>query len=247
METYPVIDFHSHILPRMDDGSDSTETSLEMLRLSRARGVDVMVSTSHYYRRKESIASFLERREDRLSGLLSRADETCCGIVPGAEVAFYFGMDEDAELDRLCVGDTKAILVEMPFQSWGTYEINVLSSLCFDRRMTVILAHYERFAEFEKGNKLYEEVLKLPVVVQINAASLYTGFGARRWIKMFRDGEAHILGSDCHNLRSRAPDMDRGREAIRKKLGQDVLTEIDRNSSALLLGQKPKRIRHEEH
>jgi protein-tyrosine phosphatase len=131
----------------------------------------------------------------------------------------------------------------MPFQSWGTYEINVLSSLCYDRRLTVILAHYERFAEFEKGNKLYEEVLELPVVIQINAASLCTGLRAGRWIRMFRTGQAHILGSDCHNLSSRAPDLDKGREVIRKKLGQETLTTIDRNASALLLGQKPKRIR----
>ena len=99
MAGMPVVDFHSHILPDMDDGSDSLETSLAMLRASRAAGVDLMVATSHYYRRKESIGEFLERREDRLSGLLPHLDRTCCGVIPGAEVALYFGMDEDVTFD----------------------------------------------------------------------------------------------------------------------------------------------------
>ena len=241
MAGLPVVDFHSHILPRMDDGSDSAETSLAMLRESRASGVDLMVSTSHYYKRNETIESFLARRFDRLGQLLPLLDETCCGIIPGAEVAFYFGMDDAAGLDGLCIGDTRLLLVEMPFQSWGTYEINTLSSLCFDRRFTVVLAHYERFAEFQKGNRLYEEVLELPLYVQINSGSLTSGPHTKKWIGMFRDGSAHLLGSDCHNLTSRPPDLIRGREAIGKKAGEDALERIDRCAAALLLGEKPRR------
>ena len=241
MPDVPVVDFHSHILPHMDDGSASLEMSLAMLRTSRAAGVDIMVSTSHYYKRNEEIDAFLERRTKRLEELLPCLDSTCCGVVPGAEVAFYFGMDEDPRLGALCVGDTRAILVEMPFQSWGTYEINTLSSLCYDRRLTVILAHYERFAEFQKGNRVYEEVLELPLYVQINAGSLTGGWHSRQWLKMFKKGSAHILGSDCHNTESRPPDLDRGRDVIRKKLGEDVLHRIDRNAAALLLGLKPGR------
>lgn len=239
MPDMPVVDFHSHILPHMDDGSASLEMSMVMLRTSRAAGVDIMVSTSHYYKRNEGIDAFLERRTKRLAELMPCLDRTCCGVVPGAEVAFYFGMDEDPGLDSLCVGDTKALLVEMPFQSWGTYEINTLSSLCYDRRLTVILAHYERFAEFQKGNRLYEEVLELPLYVQINAGSLTGGRHARQWLDMFKKGRAHILGSDCHNTESRPPDLNRGREVIRKRLGEDVLRRVDRNAAALLLGLKP--------
>ena len=211
MPDVPVVDFHSHILPHMDDGSASLEMSLDMLRTSRASGVDIMVSTSHYYKRNEGIDAFLERRTKRLAELMPCLDKTCCGVVPGAEVAFYFGMDEDPRLDRLCVGDTKAILVEMPFQSWGTYEINTLSSLCYDRRLTVILAHYERFAEFQKGNRIYEEVLELPLSEQINSGSLTGGRHARQRLEMIKKGRAHILGSDSHNTESRPQERARGR------------------------------------
>ena len=44
-----VIDFHSHVLPRIDDGSHSSEESLGMLQISASQGIDVMAATSHFY------------------------------------------------------------------------------------------------------------------------------------------------------------------------------------------------------
>ena len=57
-----MIDFHSHILPGIDDGSRSLETSLEMLRLSRKQGVDYIVATPHFYAMKDRTQEFFERR-----------------------------------------------------------------------------------------------------------------------------------------------------------------------------------------
>ena len=44
-----MIDFHSHILPGVDDGPQNMEDSLSMLRSSFLQGVDLVVSTSHFY------------------------------------------------------------------------------------------------------------------------------------------------------------------------------------------------------
>ena len=58
----PVIDFHSHILPGIHDGSKDLETSLEMLRMSAAQGVTDMVATPHFYASKEGFETYLEKR-----------------------------------------------------------------------------------------------------------------------------------------------------------------------------------------
>ena len=58
-----VIDFHSHVLPGIDDGSRNIETSIEMLRLSRNAGVDRMIATPHFYADEDRIEHFLEKRE----------------------------------------------------------------------------------------------------------------------------------------------------------------------------------------
>ena len=48
-----VIDFHSHVLPGIDDGSRNSEESLGMLQLSASQGIDVMAATSHFYGRQD--------------------------------------------------------------------------------------------------------------------------------------------------------------------------------------------------
>lgn len=71
-----VIDFHSHVLPRIDDGSHSSEESLGMLQISASQGIDVMAATSHFYATEDRISSFLNRRrcsEERLKEQIGRA------------------------------------------------------------------------------------------------------------------------------------------------------------------------------
>ena len=44
-----MIDFHSHILPEMDDGSKDAKMSLAMLQMEREQGVTEVVFTPHFY------------------------------------------------------------------------------------------------------------------------------------------------------------------------------------------------------
>ena len=56
-----MIDFHSHVLPGIDDGSKDVSESLEMLRLSLLEGTDIIVATPHFYVDRSSITSFLDK------------------------------------------------------------------------------------------------------------------------------------------------------------------------------------------
>ena len=53
-----MIDFHSHILPGMDDGSQTVEESLTLLEMLRAQGVDTVAATPHFYARENSRRCF---------------------------------------------------------------------------------------------------------------------------------------------------------------------------------------------
>jgi len=237
MDRLPVVDFHSHILPKMDDGSRSTEMSIEMLHRMKAGGTDIVVSTSHYYGHKEEIDSFLSRREASFRRLSEALDDDCPEIRLGAEAAFYFGIEKEPELERLCIRGTNVLLLEMPFSAWTNYELNAVTSLCCDRDLTVVLAHYERFVDFQKNNEMLERILRLPLYVQINAETLLPMFSRRRWLAMFREGRAHLLGSDAHNLTDRAPNLHEARSVLHKKLGDGALRRIDEIASSLLAAE----------
>ena len=59
-----MIDFHSHILPCLDDGSKSVDESIKMLKTLASQGVKKVVATPHFYANDESIEQFLNRRDE---------------------------------------------------------------------------------------------------------------------------------------------------------------------------------------
>ena len=236
MPELPVIDLHTHVLPKMDDGSKSSEMSLAMLHAMHTQGTDIAVATPHYYARHESIERFLDRRGHSLDHLSEVLSDDCPQVLTGAEVAFFFGIEEAPELDKLCIGQSRALLLEMPFAAWGDYELHAVSSLCLDRGFQVVLAHFERFVPFQKGSDMAERILALPVFVQINAETLLPMLSRGPWLKMFEQGRAQLLGSDAHNLTNRAPNMGKARDIIKKKLGPAALQRIDTYASKLIFG-----------
>ena len=56
------VDFHSHILPGVDDGSRSVEESLEMLRAVARQGIGTVVATPPFYANHDTPERFLRRR-----------------------------------------------------------------------------------------------------------------------------------------------------------------------------------------
>ena len=55
-----MVDFHTHILPRIDDGATDETTSLQMLNIALKQGISDVVLTPHYYG-KESVQDFLQK------------------------------------------------------------------------------------------------------------------------------------------------------------------------------------------
>ena len=223
----PVIDFHSHILPHMDDGSQSIEMSLKMLDIQQKIGTDIVVATPHFYGFRETISDFLVRREQVWKQLSAERKPHHPQIILGAEVTLFSKLASLEHLDALCIGNTNTLLLEMPFSLWSGLELDIVSTLCLNRGYRVVLAHFERFLPYQRDKHIIDSLLELPLWVQINAGSLcsFTKRTAAR--NLFRSGKAQLLGSDCHNLNSRPPNLEAGRAILRKKLGPQVLHEMD--------------------
>lgn len=230
-----IIDFHSHILPKMDDGSKSTDMSLQMLERMSSCGIDTVVATPHYYGFRESVPDFLKRRSASWKRLSASLGERHPQILLGAEVAFFSGLAAlGDELDKLCIENSRIMLLEMPFAQWSGMELDAVSTLCLDRKYKVILAHFERFLPLQHNMQVAESLLELPILIQINAERFTSFFERKSVLKLFETKKAHLLGSDCHNLDRRPPNLEQARQVLAKKLGQGVLDEIDRRGNQLL-------------
>ena len=145
------IDLHSHILPQLDDGSDSVEMSLAMLYQMAEQGVDVVCATSHYYVKYNSIPAFCERRAEALERLSSVLTAELPRVLPAAEVAYFPHMEEQ-DLMPLCILGTRTLMLEMPFSDWTGLQLETVEALVLDCRYDVVLVHPERFC-FSKSNR----------------------------------------------------------------------------------------------
>lgn len=228
-----MIDFHTHILPGIDDGSRGVEESLEMLRRSWAQGVDTVVLTPHFYAHRESIPSFCARRQRSLQALL----EACCekslpGLALGAEVHFFEGMSRSEALESLCVG--RYLLVEMPFDRWGRRAVQEVQNLPVLRGITPILAHIERYSSIPHWEEAMAELVSGGCLTQMNAEAFRGLLSGRRARALLRRGKVDLLGSDCHNLTSRPPDLGGLCEQLKRKMNQDIFHTIDQVGAQVL-------------
>lgn len=231
-----MIDFHSHFLPEMDDGSSSFSESIQMLKLSYAMGIDTIISTSHYCSNCENIDGFLTKRDARLQELIHLLDGTndIPQIVRGAEVTFFSGMSSVKELSQLCVGDTKYMLLEMPFCEWSTLTMREVRSLITNCGITPILAHIERYFPYQKRKRDIEELLNLGARLQTNAEALLEGSQKRAVLKLLSERKIHLLGSDCHNMTERRPNLDGAIKIIEKEIGSSSIKRIDSIGRSIL-------------
>lgn len=222
-----VIDFHSHILPGIDDGSRSPEMSAKMLELSARQGITIMIATPHFYADRMPLRRFLEKRAASCDLVGPVSENYGIRLIEGAETSFFFGMSNAEDLKKLTIADTSLLLLEMPFCPWKDTHIQEVKRLV-DRGLTPVMAHIERFYPYQKDKRIFDELYALPILVQVNAQALLSRRSRRLSLKLFQDGNAHLLGSDCHNTLFRPPNLASGREMIAKKLGSQYLTKIDR-------------------
>lgn len=227
------IDFHTHILPAIDDGSMDIKTSIEMLKTEHDQDVDVVILTPHFYASKDSLEIFLKNREIAYSSLLKHSPPNIPILKLGAEVAFFPGISKVESLSSLCIEGTNALLLEMPFSQWGENEIIEIKYL-LGNGFILILAHIERYIKYQKNKRAFEEILDLPLYTQINVESVLSPFKRRVPIRMLKDNYVNLLGSDCHNLNTRFPNIADGRRTIERILGKHVLNEIDETGKDIL-------------
>lgn len=208
-----VVDFHSHILPRMDDGSRNTQESLEMLRASAAQGIRVMAATPHFYAEENSVERFLERRETAWKALSEKMEAGMPKVLPGAEVYYFEGMQRTESLSRLKIEGTNLLLLEMPFAPWSDRMIAEIMEINRMPDTQVVLAHIERYLRFQKA-AVWDSLLENGVLMQANASFFLHRFSKHKALHMVKKGRIHLLGSDCHNMDSRPPQLGAAMEIL---------------------------------
>lgn len=230
-----MIDVHSHILPGIDDGSRDTKMSLMMLKESFAQGIETMIATPHFYINRNEAEVFLEKRKASFEKLKEAANKEGLSfgkdipkVYTGSEVLFFRGISKYKALPSLTVNEGKYLLLEMPFSKWNDSIISEVEDIMYTFKLQVVIAHIERFLEYQKGTDLIEKLLSLGVTVQMNAEYINSFFTRGKALKLIKEDVVQVLGSDCHNMEKRPPNLRKSIDIIEKKLGHNFIDKFNK-------------------
>lgn len=221
-----MIDWHSHILPAIDDGSQDIDESLKMLSTLKEQGIEYVVATPHFIANAESVDEFLERRNKAYAELAAAMGEDLPKILCGAEVKYYPGIAKMENLEKLTVSGTNILLLEMPMTKWTKYTLRELFELASTRGLIIVMAHIERYLAMQEKDIL-EKLCENGILTQVNASFFSGVLTKRRALKLMAGGYIHFIGSDCHNMTTRAPKIGVAYDFIKKKCGEDYLRQMD--------------------
>lgn len=232
-----MVDVHSHIIPKADDGSRYLGETRSMLKAAYEQGFRGVIATPHFIHRHNRMdASQIREGLKKVETIAAEIDPDF-KIYPGEEIYYFDGVvDALASGRALTLADTRYVLVE--FSTSIAYK-DIFQAV---RRLTLaryipVLAHIERYQCLRKKGCV-EELIQVGAYMQMNFGSLsgLKHLPDRMWCrKMIQDGKIHLLGTDMHRLDYRPPDTAGAVEWIRKKAGQECLERLTCYQPAKLL------------
>ena len=191
-------DWHSHILPGVDDGVQTMGEALEILKLYEQLGVKEVWLTPHIM---EDIPNTTNSLRDRFEEL-ERAYNGAIILRLSAE-----NMLDNLFAERFATGDvlpignkSDCLLVETSYFNPPT-NLWQLLEIIKSRGYHPVLAHPERY--FYMNDKDYEHLKEGGVLFQLNMLSLTGLYGKpvlKKAHKLIRKGFYNLIGSDIHSL-----------------------------------------------
>lgn len=234
-----MIDLHTHVLPGVDDGSQSMDMSLEMLALAVKSGVDTLVTTPHGNIPDEFenyVDEDLESLWDRLEWERDRA-EIPIQLCKGMEVFATPELPELLQQGRVwTLNGTRYFLIEFSFDEDPDFCTEILRA-CEEVEYFPVIAHPERYFFVQEDPGLAYEWCTAGYGLQINKGSLLGRFGAdpRRTARLLLEHNlVACVASDAHRPNRRSTYMREIRRHLAEKYGEACMH--------LLLEENPARI-----
>lgn len=229
------IDFHTHILPDIDDGSKSVEMSVQMLRLSQISGAKTVILTPHV-NASSDFDAFLDKRNEKYAQLLSALEneDGLPELLCGAEVLLDSSLSEKENVRSLCIEGTELLLLELPYTNWNSWYSREIYNIMKNHNVTPVMAHIERYLQSPKDISKLDNLASLGAKFQINASS-FLSFSGRRIIReLAASGLIWAIGSDAHNLSFRSPNIKKALNKFSHKFGEDFIEYIYEKTSSLI-------------
>ena len=198
-----MIDIHSHILPDIDDGSDSLETSIHIVEKMARLGFQYMVATPHYIT-GSSFKCNNEKKSSLIKELQQELDKRNIPVTIFLGNEVYIDHDILSLIDKkeiAVINENKYLLIELPRNG----KINDLNELIFTLRtrdIVPIIAHPERYICLQQNLSFIDDIVSHGALLQVNFESINGKYGKdakKLALYLLKHKKLHFLASDIHH------------------------------------------------
>lgn len=218
-----MIDIHTHVVPGIDDGPQSFEESIEIVKRAVRDGIKVMVATPHILETPSE--SICKKISNAILGLKQRiiSKGIDIQIISGAELFISPELPHKIkDHTQLTINNgNKYALIELPVQEIPVFTQQTIFELLVSG-IRPIISHPERYIEIQRNpGKLFDLVQK-GVLTQVNAGSLMGRYGkkAQKTAKtLLSYNLIHTIGSDVHSTSNGSYPLSQGVDMVAKVVG----------------------------
>lgn len=214
-----MIDIHAHILPGIDDGARDWEETRTLLRIAADQGIDHIVATPHFSRKRDP-----EALRELYRQACRESEAVGIRLSLGQEILYFEELPRYLEEGRaLTLAQSRYVLVEFHPQDGYTRLCRAVRDLV-QAGYFPVLAHVERYPCLRKEGRT-AELIQSGAYLQINADSLLGGIFDRQFVWCKRETmnkRVHFIATDMHRADSRPPHLGKVSERMAKldKKGQ---------------------------
>lgn len=234
-----MIDIHSHILPGLDDGADTIEKSLDMIKLAASCGTTDLVATPH----SNAQFRFNERKVEEAFRTMSKVSRGLITLYRGCDCHLTLENLEDALIrpSKYSINGGRYLLVELPDFMGPSTVWQQLRTL-INARLCPIITHPERNISLQSSVKRLKEWVRHGCFVQVTAQAFLGRFGsdAQRSAECFMDaGLVHFVASDAHDCLDRPPDLSKAHARVSSRWGRARARRLFVENPAAVIADMP--------
>lgn len=236
-----LIDVHNHSMPGVDDGSQDSDMTFQMLQMAYEEGIRAVILTPHYKSTMSDETTQKRYAAYRKACLMAEKVSPRLKLYLGEELYYDSKMVQRLREGRaLTLNGTQYVLAEFPVYVDYPYIRQAVQDLWAAGYLPV-LAHIERYEALKKMDHV-EELVELGAYIQVNAESVIgkAGFRTKHYLmKLIKKDLVHFVGTDAHNISSRPPQMKACAAYLKKKAGAEKAQMLcSRNAKKILKGEK---------
>ena len=226
-----ITDIHSHLLPGIDDGSQTMEEAIQTLHTAKRQGIDAMILTPHFY--PDGSGATVEQVRSGMEAIADAAREAGVCVYPGMECYYHTKLPAQLEKgEALTLAGSRYALIEFG-EAIGIRELLYALNSVTDSGFVPIVAHYERYRCLMNRKNL-EQVKREGYLLQMNFDTIQRVYGVLRrnpFLKHISDGMVDFMGSDTHGTHFRPLRIGPSVDWLREK---GVLDRLNRNAERIL-------------